>query len=236
MGIESTLAQPASTDATRFSEALSVPPPSRVELAELKQATIAMKPDSTANLHPVEITDDKAGAKPPTLETLASEARDSVGSNKLGNKSPAEARDLPNTKVAPGVKCAATVSTWLVEAGYMKNEDFKIRVTDPKGQGLSELLPQLGFQPVMLNGKIDASSFPEGPIGIIAGTEKFNDGTNHVGFLEKRNGELRVMHNRSGTVHDDSLVGSYFYSDNGNPRFGKMKLFVPNESALATNR
>lgn len=228
------LDQPATKDAPRFSEALSVPPPSKVDLAELKQATLAMKPDSSANLHPVEITNDAAGAKPPTLETLASEARDSVGSSKLGNVSPAEARDLPNIKVPPQVKCAATVSTWLVEAGYMKNEDFKIRVTDPKGQGLSELLPELGFKPLTINGKIDAASFPEGPIGIIAGTEKFNDGTNHVGFLEKRNGELRVMHNRSGSVHDDNLVGSYFYNENGTPRFGKMKLFVPGDSALVS--
>lgn len=162
------------------------------------------------------------------MKDLAALARESVGSRELGNKSPAEARELPNFSVPPHVKCASTVSTWLIGAGFMTNEDFKIRVTDPNGQGLNELLPELGFKPISLDGKIDPNAFPDGPIGIISGTEKYNDGTNHVGFLEKRNGQLRVMHNRSGRVADDGLIGSYFYGDNGNPRFAKMKLFVLN--------
>ena len=211
-------------DPPRFSEQTSVPPPSAADLAAMKKPPIFTGSDiPPLNL---ERLASPAGDKHPTMATIADLARKSVGSSALGNKAPSEAKVLPDYKVPPQVKCAATVSTWLVDAGFIGNEDFKVRVTDPKQQGLSELLPELGFNPVQITGKIDPDAYPDGPVGIIAGTEKFKDGTNHVGFVEKRNGELRVMHNRSGTVHDDSLIGSYFYGDNGNPRFGKMKLFV----------
>jgi len=232
MVFDSTLGRigaPSSTDSSaRFAEAVWRPPDSaaerNVELAAMTKPAVAASSDQS--LKPMEVSDSSTDMKPPTMDDILSQARDSVGRRDLGNKSPKEARELPNFSVAPNVKCAATVSAWLIGAGVMKNEDFKIRVTDDKGQGLSELLPELGFQPRTIDGKLDPKAFPDGPVGIIAGTEKYKDGTNHVGFVEKRDGQLRVMHNRSGRVADDPLIGSYFYGDNGTPKFNKMKLFV----------
>jgi hypothetical protein len=190
-----------------------------------------------ANLNSLEIVENntESGAQP-SLSDLAAQARESVGSNRLGNVSPAEARDFPNFRVAPHIKCAATVSTWLVGAGFIDNKDFKIRVTDPARQGLNELLPGIGFDRSSINGKINPEDFPEGPIGIISATGKYSDGSNHIGFVEKRNGELRVMHNRSGKVADDALFGSYFYDGKGNPRFGDIAIFRPTNDTTVASR
>ena len=62
-----------------------------LKLLEVEDA----KSDSTANLHPIEITDGADAGKKPTIDDLASTARDSVGSNKLGNKSPSFRSRLP---------------------------------------------------------------------------------------------------------------------------------------------
>lgn len=158
----------------------------------------------------------------PTAEDLSRIAHKAVGSSEYGNKVPSAAAEFKGETVPPNLKCASTSSQWLVEAGVMTNRDFKIRVGD-----MVKLLPEKGFTKVPLSGNLDLSKFPDGPIGFITGRGNYEDGSNHIGFIEKRNGQLRVIHNdyHTGKVVDQDIKQK-FYTADGKPAYRDMSMFI----------
>jgi hypothetical protein len=48
-----------------------------------------------------------------------------------------------------------------------------------------------------------------------------------IGFLEKRNGTLRVIHNKGGVLADENLFSSRFFNSDGSSAFTGMALFAP---------
>lgn len=157
-----------------------------------------------------------------TAQDLIDVARDSVGSDQFGNQVPSDAKDFKNFRVPPNLKCASTSSEWLISIGMMTNREYKIRVED-----MMTLLPQKGFTNTRLTGDFDLSKFPDGPIGFITGRGKYEDGSNHIGVIEKRNGELRVIHNnyRTGRVVDED-IREKFYTADGKPAYRDLQLFT----------
>lgn len=157
-----------------------------------------------------------------TADALMSAARNSVGKTELGNRVPDGAAQFPGMKVEQNVQCASTSSDWLMQAGFMRERDYNVSVT-----GLSKWLGEHGFKKVPLSGDFDISKFPDGPIGFIAGTRNVSDGSNHIGFIEKRNGEVRVIHNnwRTGAVVDQN-INEKFYDANGKPQYKNMSLYI----------
>ncbi|MDZ4833735.1 MAG: hypothetical protein SGJ27_08130 [Candidatus Melainabacteria bacterium] len=164
----------------------------------------------------------RAADKTPTVEALARVAHNAIGSDQFGNKVPSTAAEYRNETIPKNLKCASTSSQWLVDIGAMTNRDFKIRVDD-----LMKILPAKGFDKVPLRGNLDISKFPDGPIGFITGQDKYEDDSNHIGFIEKRNGELHVIHNnyKTGKVVDQEIKEK-FYNADGTPAYRQMNLFV----------
>jgi hypothetical protein len=167
---------------------------------------------------------DRGGAhgKHATADDLAQAAHDAVGSGKYGNKVPSSAAEFKGYEVPPNLKCASTSSEWLIQIGMMSNKEYKIRVDD-----MMKLLPEKGFTKVGLKGDLDLSKFPDGPIGFITGRGQTEDGSSHIGFIEKRNGELRVIHNNyhTGKVVDQDIKEK-FYKPNGKPAYRELNLYV----------
>ncbi len=158
----------------------------------------------------------------PTVGDLSRAAHKAIGSGAYGNKVPSSAAEFAGESVPQNVKCASTSSQWLVEAGMMTNRDFKIRVSD-----MIKMLPGKGFSQVPLSGNLDLSKFPDGPIGFITGRGNYDDGSNHIGFIEKRDGQLRVIHNdyHTGKVVDQDIKQK-FYTADGKPAYRDMSMFV----------
>ncbi len=104
----------------------------------------------------------------------------------------------------------------------MTNRDYKIQVNQ-----MMDLLPQLGFKQVRLNGDLDLSKFPDGPIGFITGRKQTGDGSSHIGFIEKVNGQLRVIHNNyeTGRVVDQNIKEK-FYKPDGKPAYKELNMFI----------
>lgn len=169
-----------------------------------------------------EVADKPKGKQKPTKEDLSRVAHEAVGSNEYGNKVPSNATQFANMDVPQNLKCASTSSEWLIDIGMMTNKDYKIRVAD-----MIKLLPEKGFKQVPLSGDLDLSKFPDGPIGFITGRGNYEDGSSHIGFIEKRNGELRVIHNNyeTGKVVDQNIKEK-FYSEAGKPAYRHMNMFV----------
>jgi len=149
-------------------------------------------------------------------------AHDSVGKDSYGNKVPRDAKDFKNMDVPINLQCASTSSEWLIKAGFMTNYDYKIRVTD-----MMAMLPDKGFRRVDLKGNADFSNFPDGPIGFIAGLNNNKDNSNHIGYIEKRDGEIRIIHNDYKTGRPvDQKVTEKFYNPDGTPAYDKLALFL----------
>lgn len=153
---------------------------------------------------------------------LQDAAHRSVGSAEYGNKVPRDAKEFANMDIPQNLQCASSSSDWLIEAGLMNRRDYKINVV-----GLDKWLGENGFKRVPLSGNFDISKFPDGPIGFISGKGNVEDGSNHVGFVEKRNGEVRVIHNnwRTGRVVDQN-INEKFYDENGKPKYRNMSLYI----------
>lgn len=154
-----------------------------------------------------------------SVRDLAREAHESIGSNKLGNVVPDDAREFAGYDVPADVKCASTASTWLIERGAMSPRDFKIRVKD-----LNSYLSRNFGPPRQLTGNFDISKFPQGPIGFISGTGG-PGGSNHIAFVERQGDNVYIIHNNNGTVVREN-INEKFYTKDGRPRYGNMKLFA----------
>jgi len=169
-----------------------------------------------------QVSDKSAANRRPTVTALSRAAHNAVGSGAYGNRVPKTASEFRNEEIPPNLKCASTSSQWLVEAGVITNRDFKIRVDD-----MIKLLPEKGFTKVALKGPLDLSKFPDGPIGFITGRGNYEDDSNHIGFIEKRDGQLRVIHNnyRTGRVVDQDIKEK-FYTSSGRPAYRDMSMFI----------
>lgn len=146
-------------------------------------------------------------------------AHSSVGRTDLGKRSPANAETFPNYKVPPNVKCAATSSEWLVKLGVISNRDYKIRVND-----ITDVLSQKGFSRSNLSGNLDVSKFPDGPIGFIVGKGQKGDASSHIGYVEKMNGKINIIHNRVGKVVKQD-ISEKFYNKDGTPAYRELDLY-----------
>ncbi|MCA9802255.1 MAG: hypothetical protein KC777_09725 [Cyanobacteria bacterium HKST-UBA02] len=154
-----------------------------------------------------------------SVRDLAREAHESIGSSKLGNVVPDNAREFAGDDVPAGLKCASTASTWLIDMGAMSPRDFKIRVKD-----MNSYLSSHFGRPQQLNGNFDISKFPQGPIGFISGTDG-PGGSNHIAFVERQGDRVYIIHNNNGTVRRQD-IHEKFYTSDGRPRYGNMKLFA----------
>lgn len=192
-----------------------------IEVASMSLGNLSLQGDGQPELIQVadRRTSNRSGG---TADALMSAARDSVGESKLGNRVPKGASEFAGMVIEQNVQCASTSSDWLMQSGFMRERDYKISVT-----GLSQWLGEHGFRRVPLSGDFDISKFPDGPIGFIAGTRNVSDGSNHIGFIEKRNGEVRVIHNnwRTGAVVDQN-INEKFYDENGKPQYKNMSLYI----------
>ncbi|MBZ0184912.1 MAG: hypothetical protein K8F91_01580, partial [Candidatus Obscuribacterales bacterium] len=130
---------------------------------------------------------------------------------------------MPRGKIR--LKCASTVSTWLIEAGFMDRRDLKIRVTD-----MNDYLKENFSSQTRLNGNLDLSKFPQGPIGFISASEHFNDGSNHIAFVERQGDNIFIVHNKNGVVTREDIEEK-FYSKDGKPRYGNIRLYTNGRSA-----
>lgn len=192
-----------------------------IEVASMSLGNLSLQNDGQPEL--IQVADRRTSSRSGgTADALMSAARDSVGESKLGNRVPKGASEFAGMVIEQNVQCASTSSDWLMQSGFMRERDYKISVT-----GLSQWLGEHGFRRVPLSGDFDISKFPDGPIGFIAGTRNVSDGSNHIGFIEKRNGEVRVIHNnwRTGAVVDQN-INEKFYDADGKPQYKNMSLYI----------
>jgi hypothetical protein len=191
------------------------------EIATMSLSGLSFQNDGQPEL--MQVADRRSSnSRRGAADALMNAARDSVGESKLGNRVPRGAREFAGMTIERNVQCASTSSDWLMQAGLMRERDYKVSVA-----GLSQWLGENGFNRVPLRGDFDISKFPDGPIGFIAGTRNVADGSNHIGFVEKRNGEVRVIHNnwRTGAVVDQNIKEK-FYDADGKPQYKNMSLYI----------
>jgi hypothetical protein len=192
-----------------------------IELAAMTLSGLNLGGDMQADVLPVSDRRNSSRSSA-AAERLARAAHASVGTSELGNVVPRNAREFPGMRLDINVQCASTSSDLLIQSKLMNSRDYKISV-----DGLSTWLGQNGFTRVPLRGDFDLSKFPDGPIGFIAGKGNVTDGSNHIGFIEKRNGEVRVIHNnwRTGAVVDQN-INEKFYDKNGKPQYNNLALYM----------
>ena len=157
-------------------------------------------------------------------ESALPNALESVGSSDYGNLVPEGAKHA-GFAIDKSVKCASTLSQWLVKAGIIDRSSFQFRV-----KSLMTVLEDKGLTGKELTGDLKSEDFVSGNIYVIAATGQLANGRNHIGLAFRSEGEVKIIDNDSSSgkviLRD---VDDKFYSKSGTPLYSNIKLYNLND-------